>query len=335
MKNYHCSFRVPRNLLPESVEERYDRLYTLFSHSEIYCKAVDGNWEINLSFPSDPKYYIDEKLLDGLRWWADGTSVSDIPLEHKYLSFGKVMLHDTWTLDSWLDVIRTKGLTKFTILHFDAHSDLMEPKIGVVNGELYHLTTMKKYEPLRAQEVKTAVCAGSIDQGCYIAPLLHVVEQVEIIHIVPQKRSYQIYSLEPTFRADETLWPGTLKLSLKLVPYLSERDFQKNVQSRYHVMSDYSQVQRLLAQSHWPILLHIDMDYFCNRYNRRSDWYECQEVADDSLEIILTKLDKIADYLLNPHVRERLVSTDIALVPGFFPADYWERSIKHLEHLLG
>jgi hypothetical protein len=337
MNNSHCSFRIPRHLLPEDTEERYNTLYSLFNHVRIDCKQTDDGWKIRLASPCDPKFYVDKGLEEGLLWWAEGTEVRDIPWEYKRLASCTLMLHDTWTLYSWVEAVKSRPQVQgVTILHFDAHRDLMDPQIGLVDGKLCHLTTMEEYDLFQPNEVIKAVKAGTIDQGCYMVPFVHAVRNVHIIHVVPMSNSYPpglSYKLIPVLRTDKHIWPGVPKLSVELARCSSEDIFRRNSPSVYLTTSSLYQVEDIIAGNNNPVFMHIDMDFFYNKYNRQSDWKEYEYInisIDEVKERIDFTLASIHDLCLN----ERIIDTSIALVPGFYPAEYWEESVDYLLTLL-
>lgn len=333
MKASHCKFHVSHNVLPKQTEQRYEILFSLFSHSDIYCKLVDGIWEITLSFPSDLKYYVDQQLLQGLNWWSPTAKIESIPLEHKKTSYGQIMLHDTWTLQSWLDFVRVQKPTKIIVLHFDAHTDLMDPKIGIVNSELCHLTTATRFNPFYPGEVSRAINLGSIDQGCYIVPFIHVFNNVEIIHVTPYKTPPQSYQAEPIFKQDTSLWPQTPRCSVKLTHSLFPTQY-KNTSSMYHVVNEFSDIFDLLKHDNSPILLHIDMDFICNRFNRQSDWYLSENLKEDSIDSVNQKIYELGTFITESSIRKRIINVDVALVPGFFPSEYWKTATIYLESFL-
>ena len=79
-----------------------------------------------------------------------------------------------------------------------------------------------------------------------------------------------------------------------------------------------------------PILLHIDMDYFNNRYDGDSDWLDRRRKLDPSLASVLDKVDALADALHGARLASRLEDVVIAYSPGFFPSEYWQAADERL-----
>src|SRR3546814_1831606 len=72
-----------------------------------------------------------------------------------------------------------------------------------------------------------------------------------------------------------------------------------------------------------PALLHIDMDYFCNRFDGDTDWRTRPHSLDANLDIILSKIDEMAAALRQTGIGRRIEDVVIAYSPGFFPAEFW------------
>lgn len=325
-------FRVSKKALPPTEHERYDILFEIFSHSYISCEAISDEWEICLFPPNDFDYYIDQKLVDKLNWWSLSASLELIPFLQKKTKYGRMMLHDTWTLVSWLEAFASTQFTDIVIFHVDAHSDLMSPKIGVNEEGFVHLTSKSSFQIFTPAEVSLGVQFGTIDQGCFVTPFVHTIKRTIIIHLVPKRSVFEAYHLIPTMQNDTVLWNGTPRLAIKTDP-LKAQHISHDI-SLYYQVSNLLEASSLLKTYKYPILLHIDMDYFCNRYDGQSDWYKHWNFEEDSIEMILLKMDNLAKCILDPEIKSRILSTDVALVPGFFPSEYWEKSVSHIETIL-
>ena len=83
-----------------------------------------------------------------------------------------------------------------------------------------------------------------------------------------------------------------------------------------------------------PILLHIDMDYFNNRYDGDSDWRQRLDVLDPPLEVVLSKIDELGKILTNSEIRGNIEDVVVSYSPGFFPAEYWSAADAQLRPYL-
>jgi hypothetical protein len=74
--------------------------------------------------------------------------------------------------------------------------------------------------------------------------------------------------------------------------------------------------------------VHIDLDFFNNRYNWNSDWHEQPDRHDPSTERILDRIGDVVEALLP--LRSRIVDIAIGISPGFFPAEFWQPAYDEL-----
>jgi hypothetical protein len=77
-----------------------------------------------------------------------------------------------------------------------------------------------------------------------------------------------------------------------------------------------------------PALLHIDLDFFNNRYNGDSNWRTRPNRHDPPLADILASVDGVFTALAASGVAERVVDMSVAISPRFFPAEFWEPTVK-------
>jgi hypothetical protein len=68
-------------------------------------------------------------------------------------------------------------------------------------------------------------------------------------------------------------------------------------------------------------LLHIDCDAFSNRYNLDTNWNPATVSIDFNLKEIKVKINEMMECFSK---LPNSIFLNIALSPGFFPAEYWE-----------
>jgi hypothetical protein len=83
-----------------------------------------------------------------------------------------------------------------------------------------------------------------------------------------------------------------------------------------------------------PILLHIDLDYFNNRYDCDTDWRERASLHDPDQAVVLTMVDEVFDALEATQTLDRIEDTAIAVSPGFFPSELWAPTIERISERL-
>lgn len=147
------TFLLPEHKLPSNVEQRYDLLYSIFSDLHIECEKAENSWRVDLSPPVSIDFYVDKELQKGLDWWSSNQDIKSIPYSRKLTSYGKLMLNDTWTLESWASVYEQAGLSSVTILHFDHHTDLMNPLICRTGNRFSHLTSGQNFSLFDSKEI--------------------------------------------------------------------------------------------------------------------------------------------------------------------------------------
>lgn len=167
--------------------------------------------------------------------------------------------------------------------------------------------------------VKEAIFQKSVDIGSFICPLLHEIDEVEILHL---KYSYQgelkHRSLGCTHHVDTLLAKGKPRPALELD--------SPHGQHSYTVASH--PVQLLNENRHSSLLfLHIDCDGFNNRYNGDSSWSQHPPSID--LNLKQTK-DKITALLEQVSMLPAKIFMNAALSPDFFPSEYWKEVTSHL-----
>jgi hypothetical protein len=93
--------------------------------------------------------------------------------------------------------------------------------------------------------------------------------------------------------------------------------------SNYVVSSNIKECLSNLPQD-LPIFLHIDMDYFNNRFNGNSNWEtENERIHDINPEDQRRQMHSIATELKKRRLCERVVDTCIGISAGFYPGEFW------------
>lgn len=332
---------VSRHLLPENEYERNDHLKKYFC--ELPARATpDGNtWRIHLARPDDGQFYIDPDLNRGLEWWAQTfgpLSVSEIPYAFHRARGWQLSLNDSWTLYSWsmwlgraaADVGNHETIT---VLHLDDHDDLMTPRVVVEGPKTFRdLISGSQVDLCKPETVATAVRDGAIGIGSFMAPLLHCFPRVEVRHLCSTEYTDARkgpHSVFPVYVEDELLAPGLMRPGLRLQKDEDSTPKTEPLARPYMVTDDLSDWLKDVPAG--PVLLHIDMDYFNNRFNGDSDWVDAGPKYDPPLDQVLARVDDVFHSLEHAGIAERVADFAVAISPGFFPADLWQPSITRIE----
>lgn len=313
---------IPVQRLPADPGHRDQILTHYFADRVPYSTPDDnGDWKVTVSAAPTAEFYIDPQLDEGLRWW--GCTVADIPFAYRRTRGAFLSLSDAWTLLSmsqWL-ASQTEPPPHITVIHVDDHDDLMCPRLGMHDGQFTDLITGRAVSVHDPSSVADAIDSGAIGMGSFLAPLLHTLPSVDIRHLCDtdyaRTRTDQFWLVRAT-EVDRILAVGTHRPSVRIVP-VDSSSVPKQAAGTYQVKDDET---RLFADiKDGPILLHIDLDFFNNRFNGDSDWTNHNHRHDPPYDRVMRRVERLV-ATLTP-LRYRIVDVEIGLSPGFFPAELW------------
>ncbi len=267
---------IPANLLSEEPALR-DQVLTHYFAERIPSSVLDGNgdgwWSVSIGVPPTADFYIDPRLAEGLTWW--GCSVTDIPFAHRTVQGVFVSLSDAWTLLSasrWL-AGQVALPAHLTIIHLDDHDDLMCPRLDAHGDRFTDLLTGRPVDLRDPSSVEAAISSGAIGMGSFLVPLLHALPFIDIRHLCDtnyaQERTGR-YWLVRTHEPDTILDPQARRPSVRLDPIVDSLVIPDQTAGIYQVRHDETALLADLGEG--PILLHVDLDFFNNRFNGDSDW---------------------------------------------------------------
>lgn len=235
-------------------------------------------------------------------------------------------LSDAWTLLSmsqWL--ARQNGLPPHvTVIHVDDHDDLMCPRLGLRDGQFADLITGQTMSLHDPRSVADAINSSAIGMGSFLAPLLHTLPSVDIRHLCDtayaRTRVGRFWLVQAT-EADELLALGTPRPSVRIIPSAGSSSSEQAV-GTYQVVDD--EIKLLADIQDGPILLHIDLDFFNNRFNGDSDWATHSRRHDPTYDQVMRRVERLVTTLTP--VRHRIVDVEIGISPASSPPSYGHRS---------
>tara|TARA_R110002073_G_scaffold148228_3_gene301255 strand:+ start:23405 stop:24520 length:1116 start_codon:yes stop_codon:yes gene_type:complete len=335
-------FHLSASKLPSCAIERRTRLDTYFDDLLASVEMVDDGWEVDLNWPSSADYYIDPELQAGLEWWCPGTLVDDIPKQVSHSSKGLLSLNDSWTLYAWSHWIKRrqdngKSLEKVVILHVDDHTDLMTPRLAMSVADWRDSITGEVFELTKPETVRSAILSGAIGVGSFMSPFLHSVPRVEMRHLsnTAPTECIQDHLITATRMEDTILQPGGFRPGVALSKISSaELDFvdPDSPTKRYRLTRHLTDWLADVPES--PILLHIDMDYFNNRFDGDSDWKEFASRHDPPLESVLKSIDELFAAIEVSGASGKIEDVSVGISPRFFPAEMWRPCVERLNDRL-
>jgi hypothetical protein len=322
---------VPLRALPADESERRVVLREYFHEWAAEAIPSAGGWRLDVRAPERADWYVDPHLARGLDWWG-GAAIGDIPYAHRCDPAFTIALNDHWTLLSWSRRLAqvAPAPTKVVVLHVDDHDDLMSPRVLRRGSTLIDGMTGIPIEISQPASIDAALRSGAIGIGSFIAPLIHSVPTVAIRHLCATRYSYERrgpHRLVRSLDHDGVLARTDPRIAVRVEPGLPDPDEPTHAGS-YDVTNDPE--EWLFRLPDGVTLLHIDMDYFNNRYNGDSDWASQTVRHDPPLTDVLTQIEAVVTAIGPVWAERSLVDVSVALSPGFFPADLWKAAMDHL-----
>lgn len=319
---------LPVERLPKSGADRHATLRDYFCDKDADATLGPKGWGLTLDWPGDGDRHVDPNLDQGLAWWNGNIGRKGMALATR--REGRILrcLYDTWTLQSWSEWLARQApqdVQHPTILHVDDHHDLGAPRLFVDGDSWIDPITGARCDLYDPTSVRSAIESGALGMGSFLTPVLHAIRGAEVRHLCqpPKARVTLDHRIRPTTERDTLLDPARERPSIQLVPSAGETG-----PGTYRITPNAE--AWLDGLSEGPILLHIDMDYFNNRYDGDSDWSHRLELFDPPFSQICEKIDELTGSLAQRGLMHRLEDVVIAYSPGFFPGEYWREADARL-----
>lgn len=241
-------------------------------------------------------------------------------------------LSECWLPYAW-SVIRSKEnfeIKHLTIIHIDDHSDLMSPLISYNGIWCTDLLTQQPVKFDNPDSIKSAVKSGAITIGSMLTPIINSVENVKVVHL--KQDSIKKMQFKMTFESvlDSTFYKKTHRLNINYLPIITENQFDK----LYIKTSEISDLFSLLDK-HTKILLHIDMDYFNNRFNGSTSWKQDRSfLHDPDLEIQKKVMLILCNELGKLNKTHHIDYVFLGMSPSFYPVEFWRSGLSFLFQML-
>lgn len=324
--------QIPLDKLPLDLIERHAKLREYFGDKDARALIETDAWKLELYWSADPERYVDPRLDEGLFWWGEGVSYNTMFSAQR--RHGKLLrcLYDSWTLSSWSRWLADGGGKRGppVILHVDDHRDFGSPRLEMTDSGWRDLISGQPFVLSDPKSVEAAILSGAVGMGSFVTPFLHGIPGCEIRHLCqpPKTTSSLAQVLQMGTACDTLLRPTGHRPTVEL-----QASPGNTIGSSYLVSCDLD--VWLGGIEDRPMLLHVDMDYFNNRYDGDSDWLSNEVRLDPPLDVILEKIDALSTALKNRDLIERIEDIVIAYSPGFFPAEFWKEADAKLTAGLG
>jgi hypothetical protein len=335
---------VGSDLLSPNEQERAEFLKEYFCELTATATEMSEGWSLTLSRPAEADCYVDPRLAEGLRWWAETyheVDVAAIPFARFRAPGFQLSLNDSWTIYSWSRWLA--GLqghdalpSAVTLLHLDDHDDLMTPRIIIAGSTWRDAITGNAFDLRQPDSVESAVRSGAVGIGSFMAPLLHALPSVHVRHLCATEyaaRRTGPHTIYPVTFKDNLLASGAPRPALKLERADAPAPAGQTHSHQYSVTDDTAEWLEGIPDG--PVLIHIDMDYFNNRFDGDSDRVDNDPKYEQPLPQILERIDQVFGAIEQQGISERVVDMAVGISPGFFPAEFWAPSIERIESRAG
>lgn len=311
--------QIDRSLLPLNDEDTLEFLIEYFNGFCVDCDTDHNYLKIRLK---QENYTYCEDMAGGFGALnITAAQCNDYCIED---SINCLCLSEAWIPYAWSQFLTKKYVPdRLTIIHIDDHSDLMAPFIAQKDTRYFDMLTKKDVCFHTPQMMKRAIKSGSIYIGAMLTPIVLSIPTTRVLHL-KQNVSTSLSAMEYSPYTDNVLIKGTQRIAI---------DFRKahNTQesSLYLRTSDPALLpQYILPDS--TILLHIDMDYFNNRYNGSSSWKTECLCLDLPFFKQAALMDLICAVIGDINMMTPISCTYIGISPSFYPSEFWKCGLQHL-----
>lgn len=318
---------LPAQQLPADQSQQQQILGRYFQRQHCAVESVDNGWRVKTRWATQSEYYIDPDLSRGLDCWPGKVSVASIPLAvHQDQGF-LVGLNDCWSLLSWSCQLKqwlaaNQLPKKINLLHLDSHTDLNSPRLSYEKGDWKDLLNQQVFDVLNPATVAASISSGAIGIGSFIVPLLSVGIPLNIYHLSPTRHlryAPDEYSMCLELHQGDPLFPDAQRPEIRINHSSSPSSY---------ISSDQQGEILAAVDRRYPVFLHIDLDYFNNRYDGRPDWAGQDQPHDPDTVAVLEAIDHWFDDLSGRGLD--IVDISVGISPGFFPATLWSEALERV-----
>jgi len=306
---------IPKNALSFDTQIAYETIFDYFSGFDIDIEETSLYYNLYLR-KSDFSYCEDLSFgFEKLRIRPSDISNYCFISANSCICLSENCLPYSWRVISGHDTVTKKT----AIIHIDDHSDLMKPFISLESGRFRNILSNQTDDTLTPEFLKDAIDTGAITIGSMLTTIIFSLERFNIYHLKRDAEEKRTGIVKRSF--PDTIIPNSKRIGI---------EFQEGfTDSIYYLTSSINSVLSNL-QGEEQCILHIDMDYFNNRYNGSTSWQLDDNGKDFPMDEQKQRMREIASSLkmINGLVPIKYIL--IGLSPSFYPAEYWEEGLCFL-----
>lgn len=321
---------VDRSLLADNKTIRRQFLDKYFSLDLIgFEECLGDRWKLTTFTPDQAEYYIDPNLSYTLMHWSEAVPFNELSLYKRFYKNCLISFVDSWSLYYWsfcLSFLQEKytKMPQIELFHVDDHKDHDTPLLFKEGGSYHSLLSDHCIKLWNPASVATAIQEKAVSMGSFISLLIHEIESMNIFHLkLSALQKVEELRLHATFERDKLLLPESQRPSISLLPLSSAGENYRY----YYLSSSPEKLIEKVGQESKIVFLHIDCDAFNNRFNGNSQWTLCTPSIELNIKQIKKEIDRLLETISQISAK---IYLNIALSPGFFPAEYWKETLSYL-----
>lgn len=306
---------IPKNALSTNSQIAYESLYEHFNGFDIDVEETENDY--NLLLKKSDFTYCDD-ISEGLfRLDISPDSISDYCLVRSNCC---MCLSENWLPYGWRVISGQDITTKNTaIIHIDDHSDLMKPFLSLKSGTYKNLLSNQTANSLSLDFLENAIKTGAITIGSMLTTIVFSLQHFNIYHLKRNVEKKRLGIAKRSF--SDSLIQNCERIGI---------DFINDCSNSVYLLT--SSINEIISNLNGEeqCILHIDMDYFNNRYNGSTSWEKDNLGKDYSLDEQKHKIAEIARGLQSINNKIPIKYVLIGISPSFYPSEYWEEGLCFL-----
>lgn len=310
--------RISKSKLPSNSADALEFIYDYFNGFDIDCTELSEYYQLSIR----PNLYTYcEDLTQGLNFL--GIAENEISQYCVINDNMALCLSENW-LPYAFAKMRERDNAKFEkcfFIHIDDHSDLMSPFVDKKDHCYFNMITNEQVDFRNSESLKHAILSGSITIGSMLSAIVYSLSQVYIFHLKQNAPRNECWIRKTTIK-------DCMFLANRLSVSLDQRKTLEH-QGNYFCTSDFSEIKAKIPKN-IPCVLHVDMDYFNNRYNASTDWNNCDNIHNPSWSKQKEKIDEIIRYVKTIQSITEIKYVLLGVSPSFYPVEYWNVGLTYL-----
>lgn len=302
------------------VNSAMDRLFEVFpdKYPRLARDEIDA-WRFALEWPEEPAWFVDPNLAKAAREMF-GLSLPQLIQYVEYVDCGAIpfvlsMFHSR----ALFAPAASPDVVFDTIVHVDAHDDLMPALVAPHGKVIVDSVTRQKFDPSDNKSVSHAIDSGAISKGSFLTAYILSHPRGQIIHVDPALSASEAWCLA---LREETRSIGGNIYKLTGIKYC------KDSASGVWRLNEVPRIPAELPEARL-IWLDIDLDAFCNRYDGDSD-RTALTGSDEERHDLEHRIDTFLADVEASEWRANVAAISVAASPGFFPSEYWDYAIPRI-----